>query len=51
MKSTNLGRIKKKVYNTTNELYNKRFENHFDEYNELSDAKKDKLDQKFNPIS
>ena len=28
------------------ELYNKKFENYDDEYNELSDVKKDKLDQK-----
>ena len=28
------------------ELNNKKFENYDDEYNELSDVKKDKLDQK-----
>ena len=32
--------------NTVSELYNKKFENYDDEYNELSDVKKDKLDQK-----
>ena len=31
------------------ELCNKRFENYDDEYNELSDVKKDKPDQKFKP--
>ena len=29
----------------------RRFENYYDEYNELSDVKKDKLDQKFKPIN
>ena len=35
MKPTKLGKIKEKVYNTASELYNKRFENYYDEYNEL----------------
>ena len=41
-KPTNLGKIKEKekVYNAVSELYNnKRFENYYDEYDELSDAK------------
>ena len=33
------------------ELFNKKFENYFDKYNELSDVKKDKLYQKFKPIN
>ena len=53
MKPTNLVKIKEreKVYNTVSELYNKRFENYYDKYNELSDVKKDKLDQKFKPLN
>ena len=45
MKPTNLGRVKEneKVYNTVSELYNKRFENYYNEYNELSNVGKDKL--------
>ena len=51
MKLTKLGKIKEKVYNTVSELYNKRFENYYDEYDELSAVKEDKLDQKFKPIN
>ena len=53
MKPTNLDKIKEKerVYNTVSELYNKRFRNYYDDYNELSDVKKDKIDQKFEPIN
>ena len=32
-------------------LQNKRFGNYYHEYKELSDVKKDKLDQKFKPIN
>ena len=41
VKLTNLGKIKekKKVYNTACELYNKRPENYYSEYNKLSDDK------------
>ena len=31
---------KKEVFNIVIELYNKRFENYYDEYNKLSDVKK-----------
>ena len=31
---------KEKVHNTVSKLYNKRFENYYDEYNTLSDVKK-----------
>ena len=34
-----------------NYIINKRFENYYDKYNELSDVKKDKPDQKFKPIN
>ena len=51
MKLTKLGKIKEKVYNTVTELYNRRFENYYDEYNELSAVKKNKLDRKFKPIN
>ena len=53
MKPTNWVKIKEreKVYNTVSELYNKRFENYCDKYNELLDVKKDKLDQKFKPLN
>ena len=49
MKSKNLGKIKEqeKVYNTVSELYNKSFEIIIMNINRLSDAKKNKLDQKF----
>ena len=42
MKTTKLDKInvKERVYNTVGELYNKRFENYYDEYNKLSDVKK-----------
>ena len=29
-----------KLYNTVSELYDKRFDNYYDEYNKLSDVKK-----------
>ena len=53
MKPIKLDKIKdkEKVYNTVRGLYNKRFENYYNEYNELSDVKKDKLDQKLKPIN
>ena len=42
MKLTSLVKIKEKekVHNTASELYNKRFENYYSEYNKLSDDKK-----------
>ena len=48
IKLTNLGKIKQKknVYNTVSDIYNKSFENYYDEYDELSDAKKDNLEEK-----
>ena len=33
------------------ELYNKRFENYDDEYDELSDVRTDKLDQKLQTVN
>ena len=52
MKPTNLDKIKgkEKVHHTVSKLYNKKFENYSNEYDELSDAKKDNLDQKFKSI-
>ena len=52
MKPTKLGKIKEKekVYNTVSQLYNNRFKIYYNECNELSDAKKDKLNKKFKPI-
>ena len=52
-KPTKLGKIKEKEkgYNTVTELYKRRFENYFDKYNEFSDVKKNKLDQKFKLIN
>ena len=46
MKSKNLAKIKEKqkVYNIKSKLYNKTFQNYCHVYDELSDAKKDKLD-------
>ena len=41
----------KKACNRASELYNKRFENYYYEYNELSEVKKDKLGQKLKPIN
>ena len=43
MKPTNLGKIKEKekAYNTVSELYKKMFKYYYNEYNELSDVKKD----------
>ena len=35
--------------NTVSELCNKRVENYYDEYNKLSDVKKNKYSQKFKP--
>ena len=48
MKPQKLDKIKEKekVYNTLSELYNKRFENCYDEYNKLSDVKKNKYNKK-----
>ena len=41
MKPTKLDRIKeRKVYDTVIELYNKKFQNYYDEYHKLTDAKK-----------
>ena len=41
MKTIKLDKItEQKVYNTVSELYNKRFENYYDEYNKLPDIKK-----------
>ena len=42
MKPKNVSKIKEKekVYNTESDLYNKRFENYYYEFNELSNAKK-----------
>ena len=53
MKPINLGKIKEKekVHNIVSELYNKRFENYYYDCNELSDVKKDELEQKFKPIN
>ena len=50
---SNLGKIKEKekVHNTVSELCNKRFRTYYDEYNEWSDVKKDRLNQKFKPIN
>ena len=39
------------MYNALSELYNKKFENYLNDYKKLSDIKKDKLDQKFNPAN
>ena len=52
-KPTELRKVKEKekVYNTVIELYKKWFENYYDEYNELSDVKKDKLDEKLKLIN
>ena len=41
----------KKACNRASELYNKRFKNYYYEYNELSEAKKDKLGQKLKSIN
>ena len=53
MKPRNLAKKKEKenVYSTVSELCNEMFENYYDGNDELSDAKKDKLDQKFKPIT
>ena len=53
MKLRNLAKKKEKekVYNTVSELYNKRFENYYDQYDELSDAEIDKPNQKFKHIN
>ena len=44
IKLTILGKIKEKVHNKVNKLYNKSFENYDNEYNILSDVKKNKFD-------
>ena len=44
IKLTILGKIKEKVHNKVNKLYNKSFENYDNEYNILSDVKKSKFD-------
>ena len=51
MKPKKIDKIKEKenVYNTVSELYNKRFENYYDENNKWSNVKKNRCDQKFNP--
>ena len=38
------------MYNTVSELNIERFENYHDEYEKLSDVKKNKYDRKLNPI-
>ena len=35
--------------NTVRELYNKSFQNYYDDYNKLADVKKDKYNKKNNP--
>ena len=49
MKRTNLAKKEEKVYNKVSGLYNKRFIHYYNEYNELSNVKKDQLNQKFKP--
>ena len=39
-KKNRYDKIKIKLYNTVSELYDKRFDNYYDEYNKLSDVKK-----------
>ena len=39
------------MYKAATELYNKRFEKHYDKYEELLDAKINKLRHKLNPIN
>lgn len=51
IKLTILGKIKEKVHNKVNKLYNKSFENYDNEYNILSDVKKDKFDLKLKLIN
>ena len=53
MKPRSLGKKKEKekVHNTVSKLYNKRFKNYYDQYDELSHAEIDKLNQKFKPIN
>ena len=45
MKSLKLDKTKEKekLHNTMSELYKKRFENYYDEYNKLPDVKKKKI--------
>ena len=51
IKPTKLGNIKEKLYNTASVLYDKMFENLYNECNELPNVKKDKPNEKFNPIN
>ena len=39
------------MYDTASELYNKLLETYFDEYNELSDAKRKNIELKYDPTS
>ena len=39
-KKNRFDKRKIKLYNTVSELYDKRFDNYYDEYNKLSDVKK-----------
>ena len=49
MKPKKTDKIKEKVYNTVMELYNKIFKNYYHEKNKLSDVRKNKHNEKFNP--
>ena len=39
------------MYDTASELYNDLFETYFDEYNDLSDAKRSKIDPNYDPAN
>ena len=39
------------VYDTASKLYNDLLEIYFDEYNDLSDVKRKKMDPKYNPAN
>ena len=51
MKSKKVDKVKRKekLYNIVSELYNRMFENYYDEYNKLSGNKKNTYDQKLKP--
>ena len=51
IKSTNLRKKnEKKVYDAAAELSNKQFEKYYDDYDQLSDVEKNKLNLKFKPM-
>ena len=51
VKPTKLSKKEEKVFGIVGDLYNDQFEKYYDEYEELQNAKKIKLDDKYKSIN